>query len=170
MISEFQFLRAIRNHLHCVWKNSSLGVPKKRLPHTPFSGYSPKMIEWFRLLPNLSLFSFPLKGSSNFILFFVNLKMKGPAWTVWEMWSVCLCIQGEQHINIFLMCFRHVQRHKEGTRPGRLVSVHLPSFALIETALLEHAFWNFEQTNFLCPQELIGITIPFQNVFFFFFP
>lgn len=41
--------------------------------------------EPLRCLHDLSLFSFPLKvTSSNFILFSVNLKMKGPAWAVWE--------------------------------------------------------------------------------------
>lgn len=41
--------------------------------------------EPLRCLHDLSLFSFPLKvTSSNFILFLVNLKMKGPAWAVWE--------------------------------------------------------------------------------------
>lgn len=78
--------------------------------------------EHFRLLPDLSLFSLPLKGtSSNFILFFVNLKTKGLHGLCGRC-GVCLCIQGEQQIDVFLMCFRHVWRHKEGNRPGRVVS------------------------------------------------
>lgn len=79
---------------------------------------------------------------------------------------LCFCMQGEPHINVFLMCLSHVQGHREGKRGGLAGDwVHLPSFALIEVAFLEHAFWNFEQTNFLCPQELILVTIPFQRKF-----
>lgn len=79
---------------------------------------------------------------------------------------VYLCMQGEPHINVFLMCLGHVQSHRGGKGTGLAgYWAHLPAFALTEPAFLEYAFWNFEQTNFLCPRELILVTIPFQKKF-----
>lgn len=95
-------------------QTSWLAVPKNRLLWTPVSRDFLLKIELLRWLYDLSLFSSPLKmTSSNFILFLVNLKMKGLPGLCGRS-CVCLCIQGEQHINVFLMCFRHVWRHKEG--------------------------------------------------------
>lgn len=93
---------------------SSLALPGNR-PRAPGSCYSPWKMERFRLLPDFSLSSFPLKvTSSNFISFFVNLTVKGPAWAVWAMQCAPLRSRWETHT-----CFLNApQPHSEAQRRG----------------------------------------------------
>lgn len=51
---------------------------------------------------------------------------------------VYLGVQGEPHINVFLMCLSHVQSRREGKRPGGLLSPS-PFLCLSGACLLE--FW-----------------------------
>lgn len=93
-------------------KTSTPALPGNR-PRTPGSCYSPLKMERVRLLPDFSLSSFPLKvTSSNFISFFVNLKMKGPAWAVWAMQCVPLHSRWETQT----CCLNARQPHSEAQR------------------------------------------------------
>lgn len=76
-------------------------------------------------------------------------------------------MQGELHISVFvfyLSCFS-VSETQRGDQTWQ-VSESSTSFAWIGTVFWEHVFWKFEQTNFLCAQGLILVTIPFQKKIF----
>lgn len=124
----FQGLRAILSLSHCAWKalpRVSGSSPVSLLPTEDGAGSA-----WLE-----SVFFPPKADRSLFYFLLCKLENERPHLGCGRC-IVYLGVQGEPHINVFLMCLSHVQSRREGKRPGGLLSpspfLCLPGACLLE--------------------------------------